>query len=112
MKNNIAIRPNGITIKKVMGNRYPLYYVTGSKNGPWDYLQNARKDADTDLLSVESAIDAVQCGATHYHVGWRQFLRVNSTNKGVYIDGKWFECAGSHFSVDNGYCINLKVMLS
>ncbi len=53
MKNGIEIRPNGIKIvKRVTISHYPSnninqYHVEGSKNGPWDYLLNARKDADS-----------------------------------------------------------------
>lgn len=46
MKNGIEIRPNGVKIVKIQGNSIPQYFVEGSKNGPWDYLANARNDAD------------------------------------------------------------------
>lgn len=52
MKNNIEVRPNGSTIEKKRGNRIEMYYVKAkdgapSLNGPWDYLANARQDADS-----------------------------------------------------------------
>lgn len=46
MKNGIEIRPNGVKITKKTCNEYPMYFVEGSVNGPWDYLANARRDAD------------------------------------------------------------------
>ena len=108
MKNNIEIRPNGIKITKRTGNRYPMYFVTGSKNGPWDYLRNARRDADNPV-SVEAAIDAVQCGATHYHVGWRQYLKVEGTEVKVLMKCKWTRCGvdTSIFTSSAGYIATL-----
>ena len=44
MKNGTETRPNGVIIKK---SKYGTYHVLGSANGPWDYLSNARKDADS-----------------------------------------------------------------
>jgi len=56
MKNGREVRPNGSIITKVlMKSGIYLYYVQNinykpSKNGPWDYLRNARKDADNCKL--------------------------------------------------------------
>jgi hypothetical protein len=48
MKNGKEIRANGVVITKTQRDgSVPQYHVEGSKNGPWDYLQNARDDADT-----------------------------------------------------------------
>jgi len=53
MKNGREVRPNGNCITKVKTKRGVVqYYVETkngdpSKNGPWDYLYNARKDADS-----------------------------------------------------------------
>lgn len=110
MKNNIEIRPNGIKIEKKMGNRYPLYFVSGSKNGPWDYLHNARKDAD-NAVDISLAIDAIQCGATHYHTGWKQFLKVGDGTMEVYINGKWYEQNQRPSILGNGYCVTLAKMV-
>lgn len=41
------VRSNGILIvKKEREGSIPQYHVQGSPNGPWDYLRNARRDAD------------------------------------------------------------------
>ncbi len=51
MKNGIETRKNGVIIRKKEGRSFKetgicLYHVEGSRNGPWDYLANARGDAD------------------------------------------------------------------
>jgi len=47
MKNGIEVRPNGVTIRMWEGaDGYIGYTVDDSLDGPWDYLQNARNDAD------------------------------------------------------------------
>jgi len=46
MKNGVETRPNGVVITKKVHNGYTMYHVSGSSNGPWDYLNCARKDAD------------------------------------------------------------------
>ena len=51
MKNSVEIRPNGVKITKKTVNS-TMYFVEGSRNGPWDYLANARRDADN--LEVEN----------------------------------------------------------
>lgn len=46
MKNGIEVRANGaVIIKTQRKGGAPQYHVTGSDNGPWDLLRNARKDA-------------------------------------------------------------------
>jgi hypothetical protein len=53
MKNGVEVRPNGVRIQAYKRLRdlttgtFRCYLVEGSKNGPWDYLRNARKDADS-----------------------------------------------------------------
>lgn len=49
MKNGVEIRPNGVKITKFLGKSmtHYMYRVQGSMNGPWDYLRNARMDADS-----------------------------------------------------------------
>lgn len=50
MKNGQETRPNGSKIIRCKGLYFVIHHVDGifkaSKNGPWDYLHNARKDAD------------------------------------------------------------------
>ena len=57
MKNGIEIRSNGNTIKK----KNEMYYVyilinktlVLSRDGPWDYLRNARGSADkSDITDI------------------------------------------------------------
>lgn len=52
MKNGKEIRPNGVVITKPQQFEgcVAQYHVEGSKNGPWDFLYNARKDADKQFL--------------------------------------------------------------
>ena len=47
MKNGIEVRPNGVTIRRIdCAEGFGMYQVDDSPNGPWDYLSNARVDAD------------------------------------------------------------------
>lgn len=60
MKNGIETRDNGNQIyKDICKSGFVLYHVylkapcgsyVASKNGPWDYLNNARKAADEEML--------------------------------------------------------------
>jgi hypothetical protein len=50
MKNGKETRPNGVVIAKKQTSWGALYHVEGSKNGPWTYLRNARRDADLRLF--------------------------------------------------------------
>ena len=47
MKNGTEIRPNGLEIRKIMGNVINQYYIMGEfKSSGWDFLRNARRYAD------------------------------------------------------------------
>ena len=54
MKNGIEVRKNGnrVEIRDIYGynvyKKQPDGSFVLSKNGPWDYLRNARLDADND----------------------------------------------------------------
>jgi len=61
MKNGKETRPNGVVItKKFFEDGFYMYYVAGSRSGPWDYLRNARRDADgefTEEIVFEDEVD-------------------------------------------------------
>lgn len=49
MRNGTETRPNGVIITNVnhgISGKNPSYHIKGSINGPWDYIVNARNDAD------------------------------------------------------------------
>lgn len=58
--NGSEVRPNGNEIRRklCLGGDFSMYFVwvktpdglVPSKNGTWDYLRNARKDADGDMI--------------------------------------------------------------
>lgn len=54
MKNGIETRKNGVIIRKKTNKEtgFSMYYVEGSRNGPWDYLANARDDADQQIRVI------------------------------------------------------------
>lgn len=110
MKNDIEYRPNGLRIQKV-GTQY---HVQGSKNGPWDYLANARRDADTQGDNA-LIISAMEEGATHYDTLGPQWLKVVGEELFVWDDEQeWVpsKSKAGAAAVNNGKCMDLSVRLN
>ncbi|MCJ8292895.1 MAG: hypothetical protein MJK15_00680 [Colwellia sp.] len=119
MKNGIEIRKHGLKITKKIHNKFPMYQVAGSRNGPWDYLHNARKDADTQL-EVEPVIEAMENGATHYDNVNKRWLRSRIEELHYYTPGNilggqgWVPMRGINIEIalSAGTCINLEMYLN
>ena len=119
MKNGIEIRKHGLKITSVKAGNFAMYKVAGSRNGPWDYLHNARKDADTQL-NAEPIIEAIEIGATHWDNQRSRWIKA-TTETLHYCDrtnclgsGGWAAMRGINVKefLSNGSCINLEMYLN
>lgn len=95
MKNGIEIRPNGVRIIKKPGDVFPLYYVEGSKDNPWDFLSNARINADALIFDCGNTKNRCDESLMNIH-----FQNVNYKIKFVICELNTF-CPESAGSVKN-----------
>lgn len=66
MRNGIEIRPNGVTVVKVIKEGYRGYRIKEDTNGVlWDYIHNARRYADNMVVDPVTGVKSFKFRSYH-----------------------------------------------